>query len=80
MILCGGRKYLTTYTNCLRLAAGASEWEQFATISARQSHTSWVAPSGKLLLLGGEDGNKNLLSSTEVVGEGVFFSLQRAAR
>ena len=77
VILCGGRY---TRTSCLRLAAGNSEWEQFATISARGSHTSWVTSTGKLMLLGGRDGGRNILATTEVVEEGVSFTLQRAAR
>ena len=75
VILCGG---YWTRTSCLRLAAGNSEWEQFATISARRYHTSWVTSTGKLLLLGGIDGD-NTLVTTEVVGEGASFTLQRAA-
>ena len=75
VILCGG---LYTRTSCLRLAAGNSEWEQFATISARSSHTSWVTSTGRLLLLGGLDGD-NRLATTEMVGEGPSFSLQRSA-
>ena len=75
VILCGG---WDTPTSCLRLAAGNSEWEQFATISARWRHTSWVTSTGKLMLLGGYDGG-DWLSTTEVVGEGVSFTLQRAA-
>ena len=74
VILCGG---WDTPTSCLRLAAGNSEWEQFATISARAYHTSWVTSTGKLLLLGGWDGG--YLATTEVVGGGASFTLQRAA-
>ena len=77
VILCGGEY---TLTSCLRLAAGNSEWEQFATISARLAHTSWVTSTGKLMLLGGYDGDYNDLTTTEVVGEGPSFTLQRAAR
>ena len=77
VILCGG---VYTLTSCLRLAAGNSEWEQFATISERYVHTSWVTSTGKLLLLGGWDGGNNRLATTEVVGEGASFRLQRSAR
>jgi len=76
VILCSG---LLTPTSCLRLAAGNSEWEQFATISARFAHTSWVTSTGKLMLLGGTTDGDNSLTTTEVVGEGPSFSLQRAA-
>ena len=68
VILCGGRD---TRTSCLRLAAGNSEWEQFATISARRYHTSWVTSTGRLMLLGGSAGK--YLATTEVVGEGASF-------
>ena len=77
VILCGG---YYSRTSCLRLAAGNSEWEQFATISARRVHTSWVTSTGKLMLLGGTTDGDNSLTTTEVVGEGPSFSLQRAAR
>ena len=77
VILCGGY-WSHTSTSCVRLAAGNSEWEQFATISARYAHTSWVTSTGKLLLLGGSNGDN--LAKTEVVGEGPSFTLQRAAR
>ena len=77
VILCGG---YYTLTSCLRLAAGNSEWEKFATISARRYHTSWVTSTGSTMLLGGRDGYYNDLATTEVVGEGASFTLQRAAR
>ena len=76
VILCGGK---VGHTSCLRLAAGNSEWEQFATISARLAHTSWVTSTGRLLLLGGWDGG-NTLATTEVVGGGASFTLQRDAQ
>ena len=77
LVACGG---WDTRTSCILLPTpGATEWEHYADIGSRYRHTSWLTPSGKLILIGGNDGS-NRLASTELVGDGTSpFTLPRAA-
>ena len=84
VVLCGGFPIWDSvgaaHTSCSRLAPGAAVWQQdFATISSRLHHTSWVTGEGKIILLGGRDSAGTKLATTEVVGVGPSFPLQRAA-
>ena len=74
VILCGGSEgphlhlpHQLPPPGCRELGVGAVR------------HTSWVTSTGKLMLLGGLDGDFRL-ATTEVVGDGPSFTLQRAAR
>jgi len=80
LVTCGDKH---TQFSCIRLPSpGATEWEHYADIGSRRSHTSWWTPSvpRRLFLLGGYDGSINPTDSTELVGDGTSpFTLQRAA-
>ena len=72
--MCGG---LGTETSCERLEPGSSSWVHHANISSRVYHSSWTAPSGDVILMGGY--YNKYLDTTEVVGRGSSFTLARPA-
>ena len=76
VLVCGG--YYTP-TSCERLEPGSSGWVHHVDISGRYSHSSWTAPSGDVILMGGHD-NGEYLDTTEVVGRGSSFTLARPAQ
>ena len=76
VLICGGRD---TPTSCVRLEPGSSGWVHHADISGRWSHTSWIAPSGDLILMGGDYDGQDL-DTTEIVGRGSNFTLARATQ
>ena len=57
--MCGGEGHCH---NCLRLTDG--EWIWINLKTCRKDHTSWVTPSGDVLLVGGDYGQQQ---STELV-------------
>ena len=73
VLVCGGDY---TQTSCERLEPGSSSWVHHAVISGRTEHTSWTAPSGHVILMGGEYNGYDL-DTTEVVGRGSSFTLAR---
>ena len=73
IVVCGG---WSTRTSCLVWAPGTSTWTSYATIQSRWSHVSFLTSTGQLVLLGGWDESGGL-SSTEIVGVGPGFPLQR---
>ena len=75
LVLCGGESAATA-TSCISWAPGTSSWTTYATIQSRKAHMSWVTKTGQLYLLGGNTAS-GTLSSTEIVGVGPGFSLQR---
>ena len=75
LVLCGGESAATA-TSCISWAPGTSTWTTYATIQSRKAHMSWVTKTGQLYLLGGNRAS-GTLSSTEIVGVGPGFSLQR---
>ena len=75
LVLCGGDS-APTATSCISWAPGTSTWTTYATIQSRKAHMSWVTKTGQLYLLGGNRAS-GTLSSTEIVGVGPGFSLQR---
>ena len=62
-----------TPTFCERLVPGSSSWVHHANISYRRDHTSWTAPSGDVILMGGFITRP--LDTTEIVGRGSGFTL-----
>ena len=74
VLVCGG--YYTP-TSCVRLEPGSSGWAQHVDISSRYLHSSWTAPSGDVILMGGY--YNGYLDTTEVVGRGSSFTLARPA-
>jgi len=81
LVVCGGYKAPT----CIRLEPGSSRWDFLASIHERKGHTSWMAPYGNLILMGGDDTSgsmweDNFYFTTEIVGGGNTFTLKMAAR
>ena len=75
VIVCGGDK---TPDSCIRLAPGAEDWTHYATISPRMAHSSWVTPSGKIMLFAGT--SPHWISTTEIVGEGISFNVKQQSQ
>ena len=75
IVVCGG-KYRDTRTSCIVWAPGTSTWTSYATIQSRWGHVSWLTSTGQLVIIGGYNGSSRL-SSTEIVGVGPGFTLQR---
>ena len=75
VLVCGGFK---TETSCERLEPGSSSWVHHAVISGREWHTSWTAPSGDVILMGGVY-NGPVMDTTQVVGRGSSFTLAQPA-
>ena len=78
ILVCGGED--TGATSCERLEPGSSGWVHHADTSMRDSHSSWTAPSGDVILMGGYYNVRAVLDTTEVVGRGSSFTLARPAQ
>ena len=74
VLVCGG---YGSPTSCERLEPRSSSWAHHASISSREEHSSWTAPSGDVILMGGNF--NGYLDTTEVVGRGSSFTLARPA-
>ena len=74
ILICGG---VYTPTSCDRLEPGSSSWVHHAEISSRNSHVSWTAPSGDIILMGAQYNEYGPLATTEIVGRGSSFTLAR---
>jgi hypothetical protein len=89
VVVCGG---LFTRTSCLAWAPGTSTWTHYATIQTKFKHVSWLSSTDQLVLIGGNNGSKDLFStdivgvypgfafSTEIVGVYPSITLQRPTR
>ena len=74
IVVCGG---IYTRSSCLVWAPGTSNWTSYTTIQSRWAHVSWLTSTGQLVIIGGYNGGI-VLSSTEIVGVGPGFALQRS--
>merc|ERR1719427_83013 len=80
IVVCG-RGNRNTQSSCLVWAPGTSNWTLHATVQSRYDHASWLSSTDQLLLIGGVTGNWSIpFNSTEVVGGGLGFTLQRRYR
>jgi len=73
IVVCGGQN---TRTSCIVWAPGNSTWTSYVTIQSRSEHETWLTSAGQLVIIGGYNGSSRL-SSTEIVGVGPGFTLQR---
>ena len=83
-VICGGGSTGVRNT-CIRLTNdnGPYTWEHYADLPRDfDKHSSWVMPSGKLLLLGNSIGSDsdNFWRGAHIVGEGDVSFLTESAR